>query len=72
VVCSVCQLEQAILTFCRKGHRVLVFGRQHMKSWDVYKQQRIRDSADWFFTQNVSVFLTCFLCNIYKLMNKAP
>jgi len=48
------QLEQAITRFVHNGHRVLVFGRRHLKSLEVYKHS---DSAHtgWFFTQNVLV-----------------
>ena len=48
------QLEQAISSFVFKGHRVLVFGRQHMKSWDVYRRSASAHTG-WFFTHNVSV-----------------
>jgi len=65
------QLQQAISFFVHKGHRVLVFGRQHMKSWDVYKQHESAH-VGWFFTQNVSVlhiFVVLFqILRIQKLL----
>jgi len=50
------QLQETISQFVDKGHRVLVFGRKHMKSWDVYKQSST-DCTGWFFTDNVLVLL---------------
>jgi len=55
------QLQQAIARFVHYGHRVLVFGRRHLKNLEVYKHSGSAHTG-WFFTQNVLVMLhTCFL-----------
>ena len=61
--CFVLKLQQAISVFTHNGHRVLVFGRQHMKRWEVYKQCLSGD-AGWFFTQNVLVLRESILCSM--------
>lgn len=55
------QLQQAISSFVYKGHRVLVFGRHHMKSWEAYKHSDHAHTG-WFFTHNVLVFNAHICC----------
>ena len=57
------QLEQAISAFVQKGHRILVCGRQHMRSWKAYKDNRNAHTS-WFFTQNVLVLHLCVLFSV--------
>ena len=64
--CSVFQLQEAISVFSRMGHRVLVFGRQHVKTWEVYKH-RSSPHTGWFFTQNLLVILVFVLCQYHDI-----
>jgi len=62
------QLEEAISVFSSKGHRILIFGRQHMKSWEVYERHN-SNATSWFFTQNalvlsVFVFVPCKIITV--------